>query len=65
MNWLDKLERKLGRYAIHNLMYYIIVLYAAGFVLQMVSPMFYYSYLSLNVEAVLHGQIWGIVTFFI
>ena len=30
MNWLDKLERKFGRYAIHNLMYYIIILYAVG-----------------------------------
>ena len=27
MNWLDKLERKFGKYAIHNLMYYIIILY--------------------------------------
>ena len=28
MNWFDKLERKYGRYAIKNLMYYIIALYA-------------------------------------
>lgn len=65
MNWLDKLERKWGRYAIHNLMYYIIILYAVGFVLQLIAPAFYYSYLSLNAEAVLHGQIWRIVTFII
>lgn len=65
MNWLDKLERRFGRYAIHNLMYYIIILYGVGFVMQLISPMFYYSYLSLNVEAVLHGQIWRIVTFII
>ncbi len=32
-NWLDKLERKFSRYAIPNLMTYIIILYAAGFVL--------------------------------
>ena len=24
MNWLDKLERKFGKYAIHNLMYYTV-----------------------------------------
>lgn len=30
---LDKLERKFGRYAIKNLMRYIIVLYAIGFFL--------------------------------
>ena len=33
MNLLDKLERKFGRYAIHNLMYYIIILYALGYVI--------------------------------
>lgn len=65
MNWLDKLERKFGRYAIHNLMYYIIILYGVGFVMQMISPMFYYGYLSLNVEAILHGQIWRMLTFII
>lgn len=65
MNWLDKLERKFGRYAIPNLMYYIIILYGVGFVLNLVSPQFYYQYLSLNVEAVLHGQIWRLVTFII
>lgn len=63
MNWLDKMERKFGRYAIHNLMYYIIILYAAGFVLQMINPSFYYQYLSLDASAILHGQIWRIVTF--
>lgn len=30
MNLLDKLERKFGRYAIHNLMYYIIILSVLG-----------------------------------
>ena len=65
MNWLDKLERKFGRYAIHNLMYYIIILYAVGFVFQMINPSFYYNYLSLDAAAILHGQIWRIVTFII
>ena len=65
MNWLDKLERKFGRYAIPNLMYYIIILYGAGFVLNMLSPAFYYQYLSLDVGAVLSGQLWRVVTFII
>lgn len=65
MNWIDRLERKLGRYAIHNLMYYIIILYAVGFAVQWVSPSFYYNYLSLNAAAILHGQVWRIVTFLI
>ena len=33
MNWLDKLERKFGRYAIRNLPLYIVMLYAIGAVL--------------------------------
>ncbi len=65
MNWLNKLERKFGRYAISNLMFYIIILYGLGFVLQMVSPMFYYQYLSLDVSAILSGQVWRVVTFII
>lgn len=64
-NWLSKLERKFGRYAVSNLMYYIIILYAAGFVLNIVNPEFYYRYLSLNAQAILNGQVWRIVTFII
>lgn len=60
---IQKLERKFGRYAIHNLMYYIIILYGIGFVISLVKPEFYYSYLSLNAGAILRGQIWRIVTF--
>ncbi len=65
MSWLDKMERKFGRYAVDNLMYYIIILYGIGFAIQWIAPAFYYNYLSLNAEAVLHGQVWRIVTFII
>ncbi len=64
-NWLSKLERKFGRYAVPNLMYYIIILYAAGFILNILNPDFYYQFLSLDARAVLHGQIWRVVTFII
>lgn len=63
MNWIQKLERKFGRYAINNLMYYIIILYIGGYLIDMLNPEFFYAYLSLNVEAILHGQIWRLVTF--
>ena len=62
MNWISKLERKFGRYAIQNLMFYVIALYTVGFALSLVAPEFYYQYLSLNIEAVFHGQIWRLVT---
>lgn len=63
MKWFNKLERKYGRYAIHNLMYYIIIIYAVGFVLEVFGNGFYSNYLSLNMEQVFHGQIWRLVTF--
>lgn len=65
MNWIQKLERKFGRYAIHNLMYYIIILYGIGFFMNLAVPDFYWNYLSLDAAAILHGQIWRIVTFLI
>jgi len=65
MNWMNKLERKFGKYAIPNLMYYIIILYAFGFVLDLVKPGFYYMYLSLDMAAILRGQVWRIFTFLI
>ncbi|MDO5402518.1 MAG: hypothetical protein Q4F11_03685 [Eubacteriales bacterium] len=63
MSWFDKLERKMGKYAINNLMYYIIAIYAMGFVVAVFFPAVYSTYLALDAEAILHGQIWRIFTF--
>lgn len=63
MKFFNKLERKFGRYAIHNLMYYIIMMYIMGFVIRYAAPQFFPYYLSLNAEAILHGQVWRLVTF--
>ena len=38
MNWLNKLERKFGRYAVPNLIVYLIGAYSVGFVLNMEAP---------------------------
>ena len=65
MKFFQKMERRFGRYAIKNLMYYIMLLYAAGLVLQIVAPGIYWEWLCLNAGAVMHGQIWRIVTFLI
>ena len=46
-------------------MLYIIILYGVGFVFSLIAPSFYYYYLSLDIKAVLHGQIWRLVTFII
>ena len=63
MNWLDKLERKFGRYAIHNLMYYMIILYAFGFILEVFGGGFYSRYLALDMEMIFRGQVWRLLTF--
>ena len=47
MRFFNKLERRFGRYAIHNLMYYIIIMYVMGFVMMYMDPMFFTRYLSL------------------
>lgn len=65
MKWFDKLERKFSRYAIPNLMYYIIGLYLVGFIIDLFAPGFYMTYLSLSVEKVLQGQVWRVITFVI
>ena len=63
MNWMDKLERRFGRFAIRNLMIYLIIFYVFGFLIDLTNPQFYYSYLCLNMEAIFHGQVWRLVTF--
>lgn len=65
MKWLNKLERKYGKYAIPNLMFYVVILYVVGFVFDLIAPEFYYNYLCLDMSAVLRGQIWRLVTFII
>lgn len=65
MNWISRLERKFGRFAIPNLMYFIIILYGIGFVLNYINPYFYIQYLALDASRILQGEIWRIVTFLI
>ena len=65
MNFVNKMEKKFGRYAIHNLMLYLIILYVVGFFIINTNPAFYVRYLSLDAGAILHGQIWRILTYVI
>ena len=62
MNFLNKMERKFGRYAIHNLSAYIIALYVAGYLLYFFAPVSIFSYLTLEPYYILHGQVWRLVT---
>ena len=63
MSFLNRLERKVGRHAIPNLMLYMIVLYAAGFLLNLFAPGFYAQWLDLDVYRILHGEVWRLITF--
>lgn len=57
------MEQKFGKYAISGLMRYVVLVSIIGCVIGLATPGFYEMYLSLNVYAVLHGQVWRIVTF--
>ena len=60
---MDKLERKFGRFAIKNLMLYLIILYVGGYILVSLRPGFYEAYLSLNWQMILKGQVWRLFTY--
>lgn len=64
MNFLNKLERKIGKYAIPNLSLYLILGYALGYILVFISPAVR-DFLTLNPYLILHGQIWRLVTWVI
>ena len=61
MNWLNKLERKFGRYAIPNLIVWLIGAYMIGFVINILNPAII-DYLELSPYHILHGQVWRLVT---
>ena len=61
MRWIDKLERKYGRYGIPNLTLYMVSCYVIGYMLQMFMPSLM-SYLSLDMRMIFRGQIWRLVT---
>ena len=67
MLWFTKLEQKYGKYAIPNLTFYLIICYAIGYLLQLSSlynPAMsnLMNYMTLDIYAILHGQIWRLFT---
>ncbi|MCD8398644.1 MAG: hypothetical protein LUD12_15970 [Lachnospiraceae bacterium] len=64
MNFLNKMERKFGKYAIPNLPAILIALYVAGYVIELMnSNVIWYLYLSPTM--ILRGQIWRLITWVI
>ena len=65
-NWLFKLNRKYGRYAIHNLMLYIVIGQAIVFGFDFVLSSTYLNISALlyfNLPAIMSGQIWRLISF--
>lgn len=66
MNWLNKLERKFGKYAIKNLSAWLIACYAIGYMLSFFSLSnpngSILGYLTLEPFLILKGQVWRLIT---
>ncbi|MBQ6814340.1 MAG: hypothetical protein IJP13_02250 [Lachnospiraceae bacterium] len=61
MGFLSKLERKIGKYAIPNLIKYLLVAYVIGYVTLLIDQRIY-NYLILDPELVCRGQVWRLFT---
>ena len=65
MKLLNKLERIFGRYAVRDLMKYIVALYVLGLLLGMVPNSAAYYLLNLDFALVMRGQVWRLITWLI
>ena len=64
MSWLDKLERKFGKYYIHNLITVVVVVNAIVYFLALIGgDSANMTNLMLIPQKVLHGEIWRLITF--
>ena len=61
MGFIYKLEKKFGRFAINNLIYYVLGAYAIGYLLYGMAPNIYYNLL-MDPELVCKGQVWRLFT---
>lgn len=60
---MSPFERKFGKYAIKNLSFVLVVCYAVGYVLRIMDKSdTLIFFLSLDPYAILHGQVWRLVT---
>ncbi|HUM82845.1 MAG TPA: hypothetical protein PLN48_03605 [Lachnospiraceae bacterium] len=63
-NFLNKMERKFGKYAVPHLTMIMIACYVIGYVLQMINPNAA-DYMMLEPAYILKGQVWRIITWII
>ena len=64
MNWLNRMERRFGRFALPNLPLYIVILYAIGTVMNYATNGAFYLITCFNPYLVIQEhQFWRIFTF--
>ena len=65
--WIDKLERKIGKHTIHNLMTYIVAGMSVVFVLDYFvyaqNEVSFGSFIIFDRDAVMSGQVWRLLSF--
>ncbi len=59
--FINYLDRKIGKYAIPNLPLYMVICYGIGYLMELINPDICLV-LSLNPYAILHGQVWRLVS---
>ena len=65
-NFVDRIEKRFGRYALHNLSFYMLICFAIGYALAYVPVTSgIVSYLELEPSLILRGQVWRLFTWII
>ena len=62
MNLLAKLDRKYGKYAIRNIMLYLIIGYGIMWAIMNFAPEFFVNVLNPDMELIFKGQVWRLLT---
>lgn len=63
-SFMNRMEKKLGKYAIQNLSLYLIICYGFGYIISIVNSNFF-QYLTLEPAFILKGQVWRLFTWVI
>ena len=64
MGFINKLEKRFGKFAINNLIYYVLGAYAIGYLLYELAPNIYIN-LVMSPQLVCQGQVWRLFTWII
>lgn len=67
MNWMDKLERKIGRFAIPHITRWLLIANLVGYLVNIIARVnpvvkVIWSFIDFSAADILHGQIWRLVT---